>query len=258
MKAMRELALLSLAFLCMPMAAQDKVEATVQADLVSKYLWRGQELGHISIQPKASVSWKGLSLTALGNVGFDKEDTEEFNLQLNYTLKGFNIGVIDYWKSGVDPEGRYLYYDRDKGPHTFEGNIGYTCKYFSLQAYTVFWGIDETPHNAMAIGSTMAETEHERAYSTYIEAAVPFRLGGLNWTLMGGMTPFRSAGKTAEFLKIANEYNYADGIACIKAALRATKELNLGEVRMPLFAEIHMNPYLQKAYFSMGLSVIPF
>ena len=66
MKAMRELALLSLAFLCMPMAAQDKVEATVQADLVSKYLWRGQELGHISIQPKASVSWKGLSLTALG------------------------------------------------------------------------------------------------------------------------------------------------------------------------------------------------
>jgi hypothetical protein len=221
-------------------------------------MWRGINMAGVSLQPEVCIAWKGLSLKASASTGFERDDLQDIDLHLDYTRWGFNIGVIDYWKSGVDPEGRYLYYDRDKGPHTFEGNIGYTCKYFSLQAYTVFWGIDETPHNAMAIGSTMAETEHERAYSTYIEAAVPFRLGGLNWTLMGGMTPFRSAGKTAEFLKIANEYNYADGIACIKAALRATKELNLGEVRMPLFAEIHMNPYMQKAYFSMGLSVIPF
>ena len=136
MKKMKKLALLSLVILCMPAAAQDKVEATVQADFLSKYTWRGLELGGISIQPQASVSWKGLSLSAMGNVGLDKEDTEEFDLKLSYTLKGFNIGVIDYWKTGIDPDGRYLYYDRDKGPHTFEGNIGYTCKYFSLQAYT--------------------------------------------------------------------------------------------------------------------------
>lgn len=258
MKKMKKLALLSLVILCMPAAAQDKVEATVQADFLSKYTWRGLELGGISIQPQASVSWKGLSLSAMGNVGLDKEDTEEFDLKLSYTLKGFNIGVIDYWKTGIDPDGRYLYYDRDKGPHTFEGNIGYTCKYFSLQAYTVFWGIDNTPHNIMDLGTSVVETDYKRAYSTYIEAAIPFRLGGLNWTLMGGMTPFKSAGDTAPFGTVADKYLYADGVACVKAALRATKELNLGEVRMPIFAEIHMNPYMQTGYFTMGISVIPF
>ena len=43
-----------------PVAAegQDKVEASVGADLVSSYIWRGQELGDVSIQPSVSLSWK--------------------------------------------------------------------------------------------------------------------------------------------------------------------------------------------------------
>lgn len=39
--------------------AQDKVEASVGADLVSGYIWRGQDLGGVSIQPTLSVSYKG-------------------------------------------------------------------------------------------------------------------------------------------------------------------------------------------------------
>ena len=35
--------------------AQDKVEASVGADLVSGYIWRGQDLGGVSIQPSLSV-----------------------------------------------------------------------------------------------------------------------------------------------------------------------------------------------------------
>ena len=31
--------------------AQDKVEASVGVDLVSGYIWRGQDLGGVSIQP---------------------------------------------------------------------------------------------------------------------------------------------------------------------------------------------------------------
>lgn len=33
------------------MMAQDKLEAFVGADLVSGYIWRGQHLGDVSIQP---------------------------------------------------------------------------------------------------------------------------------------------------------------------------------------------------------------
>ena len=42
--------------------AQNKVEADIGADLVSGYIWRGQDLGNVSMQRSASVSYKGFSL----------------------------------------------------------------------------------------------------------------------------------------------------------------------------------------------------
>ena len=38
--------------------AQDKVETSVGADVMSGYVWRGQELGGVSIQPSLSVGYK--------------------------------------------------------------------------------------------------------------------------------------------------------------------------------------------------------
>ena len=65
--------------------AQNKVEADIGADLVSGYIWRGQDLGNVSIQPSASVSYKGFSLSGWGSVGLDKEDTKTGNLDTIYT-----------------------------------------------------------------------------------------------------------------------------------------------------------------------------
>ena len=66
--------------------AQDKIEGTIGADVVSRYYWRGQALGDAAIQPTLGLSWKGLSLTAWGSYGFvDKDDTKEFDLTLAYS-----------------------------------------------------------------------------------------------------------------------------------------------------------------------------
>ena len=43
-----------------PASAQDKVEATVQADVVSRYIWRGQDLGDVSLQPALGLAYKGV------------------------------------------------------------------------------------------------------------------------------------------------------------------------------------------------------
>ena len=77
--------------------AQDKVDSNVGADLVSGYVWRGQNLGGVSIQPSASISYKGFSLTGWGSVGIDKTDTKEFDLTLGYATGGFSVSVTDYW-----------------------------------------------------------------------------------------------------------------------------------------------------------------
>ena len=57
--------------------AQEKIETDISADLVSGYIWRGQDLGNISIQPTLSLSYKGFSLSAWGTVGFEGKDTKE-------------------------------------------------------------------------------------------------------------------------------------------------------------------------------------
>ena len=79
------------------MMAQDKVEASVGADLVSGYIWRGQNLGGVSVQPSLGISYKGLSLGAWGSVGIESKDTKEFDLTLGYSIGGFSVSITDYW-----------------------------------------------------------------------------------------------------------------------------------------------------------------
>lgn len=88
--------------ICYPvgMKAQDKFDASVGMDLVSGYIWRGQDLGNVSIQPEVSLAYKGFSLTGWGTVGFDKDDIKEFDLTLGYEVKGFSCSVTDYWTNG--------------------------------------------------------------------------------------------------------------------------------------------------------------
>ena len=66
----------------LPLAAQEgKLEGSVSSDLVSQYLWRGQDLGSVSVQPSLGVSYKGFSLSAWGNIGISNpDDTEELDL----------------------------------------------------------------------------------------------------------------------------------------------------------------------------------
>ena len=84
------------------------IETTICGDIVSSYIWRGQDLGSAAIQPTLGVGYKGLSLSAWGSYGIaDPADTKEFDLALTYTLGGFNIGITDYWFNvGQDPEAR--------------------------------------------------------------------------------------------------------------------------------------------------------
>ena len=149
--------------------AQEKIETTISGDIVSSYIWRGQDLGSVALQPTLGVGYKGLSLTAWGSYGLtDPADTKEFDLTLGYTIGGLNIGVTDYWfNAGLDPDNRYFKYDAHGTNHLFEANIGYDFGFASLQWFTNFAGNDGV------------NKDGKRAYSSYVEATVPFRLAML-------------------------------------------------------------------------------
>ena len=64
--------------------AQEKVEFGAAGDVVSKYLWRGQNYANVSVQPSAWLSYKGFSFTVWGSTGFTKDDMAEIDLILSY------------------------------------------------------------------------------------------------------------------------------------------------------------------------------
>ena len=94
MKKVKGLALLMACIAASTAVAQDNVEGTVSADFVNQYIWRGQDLGDVSVQPTLGVAYKGFSLTAWGSVGLsDNSDTKEFDLTAAYQTGGFHIGI---------------------------------------------------------------------------------------------------------------------------------------------------------------------
>lgn len=218
--------------------AQEKVETTIRGDLVSSYIWRGQDLGSTAIQPTLGVGYKGLSLTAWGSYGLvNADDVKEFDLTLDYTIGGLSIGITDYWFSrmdGGDPDGRYFKYEAHGTNHVFEGYIGYDFGFAALRWFTNFAGNDGT------------NKDGKRAYSSYVEVNVPFKLATVDWTATAGAVPYctTSYGTT--------------GFAVTNLALKATKDIKITDsFSIPIFGQVVANPCSQKAYLVLGLSLNP-
>ena len=218
--------------------AQDEIETTISADVVSSYIWRGQDLGDVSLQPTLGISYKGLSLTAWGSVGLtDPLDTKEFDLTLSYTTGGLNIGITDYWfDAGLDPDARYFKYDAHGTNHVFEANIGYDFGVASVQWFTNFAGNDGI------------NKDGKRAYSSYAEVVVPFKLSAIDWTATVGAVPYATS-----------FYNdWTSGFAVTNVSLKATKDIKVTDsFSIPVFGQIAANPCTQKAYLVFGFTLQP-
>ena len=215
---------------------KEKVETTIAADVVSQYVWRGLEAGSVSLQPTLGIGYKGLSLSAWGSVGLtDPADTKEFDLTLSYTAGGFNIGITDYWFSaGGDPEGRYFMYEANNTNHVFEANIGYDFGVASIQWFTNFAGNDGL------------NKDGKRAYSSYVEATVPFTLATVDWSATVGAVPF------------ATDFYGTTGFAVTNLSLKATKDIKVTDsFSIPVFGQVVANPCSQKAYLVFGFTLQP-
>ena len=233
---MKKIVLLALGLIAGATTHAQEIETTVSADIVSQYIWRGQDLGSAAVQPTLGIGYKGLSLTAWGSYGLvNPADTKEFDLTLGYTMSGFNIGITDYWFNvGLDPDNRYFKYDAHGTNHVFEANIGYDFGLASLQWYTNFSGNDGT------------NKDGKRAYSSYVEANVPFKLATVDWTATIGAVPF------------ATTFYGTTGFAVTNLALKATKEIKVTDsFSIPIFGQVVANPCSQKAYLVLGFTLQP-
>ena len=213
--------------------SQDKVEASVSMDLVTDYVWRGQHLGDVSMQPSLGIGYKGLTLSAWGSVGLSTpSDTKELDLTLGYTVGGFSISVTDYWfDDGPDPYCNYFRYSSGATNHVFEATVGYDFGILSVAWSTNFFGNDLTKAG-------------KQAFSSYFEVNVPFTLGGVDWTATAGAVPF------------ATGFYGTDRFALTNLSLTATKEIPVSDrFSIPVFAQLASNPYDKQLYLVLGITL---
>ncbi len=228
---MRKIVILAMGLVASATAlAQDKIEATIEADFVSQYIWRGLDCGNVSLQPTLGIAYKGFSLSAWGSVGFKSEDTKEFDLTASYTVGGLTVEVTDYWFDS--PEKRYFYYNAHSTSHVFEASVAYDFGLLSAAWYTNFAGNDGLNKSG------------KRAYSSYFEVNAPFRLATCEWTGTLGVVPY------------ATDFYDTTGFAVTNVALKASKDIKITDsFSVPIFGQVIANPCSQKAYFVFGFTL---
>lgn len=224
----------------LPATAQDSIEGALSADVTSAYIWRGQDNGGVSIQPAASLSWKGLTLGAWGTFEVSPENPcgKEIDVTLSYSVAGLTLGVTDYYIAGAGDGKFFTYGSPRRTPHTFEANVGYDFGFLSVNWYTNFAGAD-----------AYYASSGRRAYSSYFQLDAPFTLGKLDWNATVGFVPY------------ATDFYAADRASAFHvntAALRCGYDITFSKFTLPIFAQFVVNPSSKEAYFLAGLTLKAF
>ncbi len=95
-------------------------------------------------------------------------------------------------------------------------------------------------------GNDGVNKDGKRAYSSYLEAVVPFKLAATDWAATVGAVPYATT-----------SYG-TDGFALTNLSLRASMEIKVTDTfSIPVFGQVTGNPCSQKAYFVLGLTLRP-
>lgn len=218
--------------------AQQKVTVSGGADLVSAYIWRGSYNAGASIQPKIAMEVSGFSLGAWGSTDFGGNGKKEVDLSARYSIKGFTVGVTDYWWAG---EGAYNYFKYRNGStsHLFEGNLSYQLPVEKFPLI-ISW-------NTIFAGADIGE-DNKRNYSTYIELNYPFSVGSVDMMAKVGAAPWSSPA----FLPSSNK-----GFSVCNVAVNAQKAIRCSDkFSIPLFTELIFNPATEDIHLVFGVSFL--
>ena len=102
-------------------------------------------------------------------------------------------------------------------------------------------------------GADGVNKDGDRAYSSYISLAAPFKLAGLDWTAEIGATPWAN-----DFYNVSAdpECSGSDGFAVCDISLGVSKEIKITDsFSVPAFAKVTVNPRTEGAYFVLELGL---
>lgn len=214
----------------------------VGADWVSSYLWRGQNIGGMAIQPMVTLDWKGLYVSGWANIGADNWSFKELNPELDITIGYDNFGLA------VDLT--HLYYfggDPYFGKGGFKAQEQTTSSTMEVHAGLHLGDLIEKVPLYMdwyttIYGDDCYEDENgewKRAWSTYIEVGYDFELPlGMILGARVGIVPWLSS-----YSNYQEVWKNAQTVAINNVNLRLDREFELKHVFLGVWGEMMLNCY---------------
>lgn len=213
------MALLIVAMLPLEGYSQEKKSREVTfeagADVVSSYIWRGQDYDGIAFQPYASVYVDNFYAGVWSSVG---EDCKELDIFIGYEFGNCWVEVMDYWCP--------------QGSHVFEGTFGYDFGPVNLAWSTNFAGDDGV------------NKKGNRAYSSYFCANAPFSLFSLDWEAEVGVVPWAT-----------DYYADVTGFAVTDLSLSVSKSFEISVGDLSLMSRLSYNPVVSDLYWLCGVGI---
>ncbi len=228
--------LLLILFLASTIYAQ---EFSVGTDVVSRYIWRGSDLGENtpSIQPSLSFSAGGFTAGFWGALPTaNPKGLNEIDIYASYaidltTAGSLSLGVTDYTNPNSGTKmGNFHNWDDPQGPgaHFLEGNLIYTAPesfpiYLSFNIF--FYNVENNP--------------------IYMEVGYSTSLKDVWIDLFLGGTPGESAG-----------YYGVSKFSAINTGIKVSKEVKISDsFSLPVFGSIILNPASEDLFFVLGFSL---
>lgn len=228
---------LTLLLVFLAAAAGEKPRVYMQADLTSAYLWRGEKLAGVSIQPVLGVKWHGINFYAWGNeqlcppAGVPNKHEIDFFLKYNVT-PAFIVGFKDVY---VNTRGKG-FFSFGSIPHAANGLdvvLDYDFRFLSAEWTTAIAGYDGYNHHG------------KRAYSSYLTITAPFSFGSINWNAQLGIVPYYCSRYSDD---------HASGFHVNMCALKASHTFSFSRSDMSLtpYMQLMVNPSSRNAFFQVG------
>lgn len=233
MKKMIVCALMAMALPVATWAQEEESEnglyAELEADVMTNYIWHGQNLGGLSLQPSLTVGWNDLWLNVWGSAGIATDDHREIDLALGYDWGNLSLAVTDYWYMPAGESDKFFNYSAHTTYHTLEASVEYDFGVCALQWSTYFGGNDY-------------DEDGDRVYTSYIEANVPFTIGSFEGVATVGATPWNSLTYDARRFMVCEA-----GVALSKR-VKITPSFDVNAT-----GKVVVNPATEDAFFVFGL-----
>lgn len=213
---------------------QNKVNVSVNADLVSRYVWRGLLYSpNVNIQPTLGLTAGNFFAGAWGSYGFS-DKYAEVDFYAGYRFDNFTLTINDYYNENERDlnQADHFNWDSETTTHALEGSLNY---YFgaecplTLTAATFFYGNDR-------------DADGENNYSTYFEAMY-------NWQLNDGHQLSAFVGGTP------TEGLYAADAAIVNVGFMLANELIINDkFTIPVKGSLISNPEAEDIFLVMKVS----